>query len=427
MSTSGINTLSEREEYWDFENLESPQPDLAPARQDLCNIGLTCSFAIEDDPKVGCAMTVVDDSTVVYDSYAGVERRGRSSLKYDKPNYGLELRQEDGITNNPTNLLGMGKDEDWILDGSWVDRSFARNQLVSDLFTEMDDSHYAPEGRFCTLQLNGEPQGIYRLLERPKRDDDRASFDADDGSGRSFMIRQSDDGPLRFRLGLQNNWQLSYPNKRSASDDQKNAIQDWLNELSNMLHADEPTDEGGTIFDYLNEQSVVDWILLQEFAKNVDAYKLSVYLYKDATSTARLVPWDFDLSFGQPTVRSWDADGPTTWIGERTQFFEALLKWPNLGSLLSERWLQLRREAFSEDHIFELLDAYEQALTEGLEENFEIWPLENVNFRSIYPPYRLYEVESHQAEMERLRQWISRRLQWMDDNIDQYIQATPGG
>ena len=58
------------------------------------------------------------------------------------------------------------------------------------------------------------------------------------------------------------------------------------------------------MFGYLSRPNVIDWVLLQELAKNVDAYKLSVYLTRDNGGPARLVPWDLDLAFGQPEITS---------------------------------------------------------------------------------------------------------------------------
>lgn len=261
----------------------------------------------------------------------------------------------------------MGKEENWILDGSWVDRSLVRNQLMTDLFTQMSSANYAAEGRFCTLQLNGDSQGIYRLVEQPKRDDDRVDFAADDGSGNSFLIRQNSTGPLRFKLGLQDTWQLSCPNKNTATSEQKDGIAGWLSLLADALYAEQNSFEEKGAFELLDKSNVLGWILLQELAKNVDAYKLSIYLYKDAASNTRLIPWDFDLSFGQPSVRSWDADGPENWIGERTEFIDTLLEQPDMSAQLSERFRLPRSEVLSDSNIESLLSGYQDSRTAAVD------------------------------------------------------------
>src|SRR5690606_32867774 len=154
---------------WDVAGLESPRGSLRRARENLCAVALHC-HRIPDKSKAACALAISDRDGVVYDGYAGVERRGRSSSGFPKANYSLELRQADGETEVPVDVLGMGKEADWQLDGMWADRAMVRNQLVYDLFASFDDARYAAEGRYCSLVLNDEYRGVYRLVERPKRD-----------------------------------------------------------------------------------------------------------------------------------------------------------------------------------------------------------------------------------------------------------------
>ncbi len=52
--------------------------------------------------------------------------------------------------------------------------------------------------------------------------------------------------------------------------------------------------------------------------------------------------------------------------------------------------------------------------------NFTRWPIEDVRFDHIYPPYTLYEVGSHEAEIARVRAWLKERLTWMDAHIGAY-------
>src|SRR5690606_22437647 len=59
---------------------------------------------------------------------------------------------------------------------------------------------YAAAARYCTLHVNGDYRGIYRLVERPKRDGNRIDIKADGGVGASFVIRQGTGGPLYLVL-----------------------------------------------------------------------------------------------------------------------------------------------------------------------------------------------------------------------------------
>lgn len=396
---------------------------LAPPPSDLCALVLTCERAIQDEPKTDCALSIRIGAQVAYEGAAGVEKRGRSSLAYPKANYGVELRQSDG-TNLPADLFGFGADEDWIFDGSWVDRSFVRNALVSDLFQAFSAGWYAPQSGFCTLQLNGEPQGLYRLVERVKQGDARVPLTKDDGTGSSFVIQQDDSGTLRFDLGLESRWESVYP--KDPSPAQSNGMQSWLDRLDRALNA--RSDGADGVFGVLDQDNVVDWILLQEFSKNIDAYKLSVFLTKDTTGLGQLVPWDFDLSFGQPSVQDGSlalraSDEPTGWIAERTDFVRDLVAVPSFPTALTARWRALRGGPLANAAVERQLQAYERVVGPAAPQNFEIWPLDEVRFEQIYGPYHLYEVASYDAEMSHVRNWIARRLTWIDQNIDAYADG----
>lgn len=384
-----------------------------------CQVELQCGDEIDEDVKRPCGVRITDArGNAVYSESAGVELRGRSSIQYPKKNYSVELRTATG-DENPTNLFGMGQESDWILDGSWVDRSFLRNDLVFHLFRATGD--YAPESIYCTLQLNGDERGIYRLVERIKRDDDRLALAEDDGSGKSFLIKQDSSGTLALEIGrLESDWQLVYPNDSTATTAQIAGIQTWLGELEVALQGAE-AGAPGALFSLLDVDATVDWILVEEFSKNVDAYNLSLHLARDAGGRARFLPWDLDLSFGQPTVNGGDNREPEGWVRNRTALIRAITNSPELRQKLGPRWRELRAGPFSDAAIAGTLDALAAALTPAaLERNFQIWPIEDVDFSDIYEPYTLYPVSSHAEEVGLLRAWIRARLAFMDRKIDTY-------
>ncbi|HEY8946719.1 MAG TPA: CotH kinase family protein, partial [Polyangiaceae bacterium] len=353
----------------------------------------------------------------VYDALAGIELRGRSSIEYAKKNYAVELRFPNAV-ENPQNLFGMGQESDWIFDGSWVDRSFMRNDLVFELFRDL--GHYGAESHYCNLTLNGEERGIYRLVERVKRDDDRVDLSLDDGTGQSFLIKQDDTGLLRFDVGAEDRWQIVYPRQDDATAAQVDAIQQWLDGLNDALQAP----QAAGVFTFLDPASTTDYVLVQEFAKNIDAYNLSLHLARNMGGLAKFVPWDTDLAFGQPTLRNQMNEATSGWVNTRTLLIRSLAQNPDLKARLGPRWRELRAGPLAEAAVFAKLDRYAAALLPAaVERNFRIWPIADVDFSEIYPPYTLYGVTSHAEELTRLRSWISARLTWVDDHIDAYPSA----
>ena len=167
-------------------------PGVDPAPPGSCTLVLECGVDIPDEPKVDCDLTVLSDAgDLQYQGPAGVELRGRSSGSAPKHQYAVELRDEAG-DDLSVNLLGMGGDADWVLNGLYYDRSLMRNALAFELFNAMDPARYAPEARYCTLELDGAPQGVYLLTERVEADDDRIVLPEDDGTGSIFVLKLDD-------------------------------------------------------------------------------------------------------------------------------------------------------------------------------------------------------------------------------------------
>ena len=358
----------------------------------LCRIELSCPMVIVDDPKVACSLAVVDPAgATIYRDQAGVELRGRTSLFYPKKNYGVELRTAAGA-ENPVPMMGMGKEADWIFDGSWADRSFMRNDLVFALHREI--GRYAPESRFCTLTLNGQQRGIYRLSEKIKRDDDRVAVATDDGTAKSFIISQDEDGVLDFPVGAPptpkcGSWFI--PSRRLPAGQVLTSVRAWLDGLRGALTGADPGNTTTGVFAYLDLEATVDFILVEELSKNVDAYNLSLTLFRSNGGKAGFVPWDFDFSFGQPTTRTAGNDASSGWVQGRTSFITNLCRVPALLARLGPRWRELREGPLSDARVFAKLDAFQAVLSPAaIDENFRIWPIAEIDFQRIYRPFSFY-------------------------------------
>jgi hypothetical protein len=389
-----------------------------PVEKGLCSIDIGCSNPIVDEPKVPCTFNLRDASgAAVFPDHAGVELRGRSSMNFPKKNYSIEL-QDSNAVEKPENLLGMGKESDWVLDGAWADRSFMRNRLAFSLFRDMAPTRWAPRARFCELTLNQKYQGIYVLLEKIKRDDDRVALPDDDGTGSTFIVKQDDDGTLKLSIGAGAKWKVVYPGSQIITGKQTQAIQAWLDRLKAALSSTSTTDLAA-MFD---AAAVVDWILLEEFVKNVDAYNLSLFFARSSGGGAVIIPWDLDLAYGQPTIQNVSGnEAPQGWVNSRSNLISKLSQIDAIRLGLGARWRTLRSGIFAETKILERLDGYAAVLTpSALAANFQLWPIEKVDFSTYYAPYSFYRVTSYSDELTHLRTWIQQRLAWIDANIDSY-------
>jgi hypothetical protein len=384
----------------------------------LCRVELSCDLEIQDEPKTDCGLRIATgEGGEIYASRAGLERRGRSSQAYEKPNYSVELRDAAGA-EQPTNLLGMGSESDWILDGSWIDRSFVRNELAFAMFRGMGEGRWAPEGRYCELSLNGEARGIYRLGERIKRDDDRLDIPEDTGDGQSFVVKQDSEGALYWAVGEASSWKLVSPDEARSTDAQRQGVQAFLDQLDQALQS---RDEQAS-FALLDLDAIVDFVIVQELAKSADAYNLSLHLWKAPGAPAQLVPWDFDLSMGQPNslIRP-GTELASGWVPHRTLLTDGIDRQPIFQARLAQRWQMHREGALADAAMLAVIDrALETLEPDAIAANFARWPLEDVDFVQIFPAYSLYRVGSYAEEIERLRGWLIERAAWIDAHISAY-------
>ena len=157
---------------------------------------VTTEDEIPDEPKIEGTIGIIydtngginsiNDSFNYHSSNLAIETRGNSTQGFDKKTYSLELRNlADEDTS--VNLFGMGGEEDWILHAMVIDKSQVRIPMSFHLAQRM--GQYASEFKYVELILNGDYRGIYILVEKIKRDDDRvdiAKLDEDDLAGDSL-------------------------------------------------------------------------------------------------------------------------------------------------------------------------------------------------------------------------------------------------
>ena len=104
----------------------------------------------------------------------GITQRGGTAGTYAKKSYDVETWVGASQVSLDTSLLGMPGDNDWVLMASYADRSFARNILANQIYTEM--GYYAPRMRLCEVILNSTYQGVYLFGEMVKRDSNRVDI-----------------------------------------------------------------------------------------------------------------------------------------------------------------------------------------------------------------------------------------------------------
>ena len=400
----------------------------------------TYGVEIPDEPRIPASMGIINNESGVnyiddpfndFDGSITIERRGNSSQWQGKTPYRFETVDEEGENSN-VELLGMPAENDWVLYAPWQDKTMIRNVLTYQLSNEM--GRYASRSRHVELYLNDEYRGIYVLMEKIKRDGNRVDISklnpdeitGDDVTG-GYILKfdwfYTGDNIGGFESEFDNMiYNYHYPKPSDIVPEQEAYIEEYINDFETIMMDNDYTNDSTGYPSMMNVESFVDFILLQELAKNVDAYRLSTYIYKDKESidnrlTAGPV-WDFNHGFGNCDYgETWEVDN---WLleynpegGDQMAFWWELL-WEDLAfqHKAAVRYTELRQTIFSEEHIYSIIDSIADYLGPAVDRNFARWPLLG-NY--IWPNY--YVFDTYEEEIDYLKSWTTQRLAWMDSDI----------
>lgn len=392
------------------------------------------------------------DSLNNYDGKIGIEFRGSSSLAiYDKKGYSIETRNNDGSNNN-VSLLGMPEENDWVLHGPFGDKSLIRNVMAYKIASNLME--YAPRTQLVELVLNDDYQGVYVLTEKIKRDKNRVDIsklnpdeiDGDDLTGGYIVKVDKFDGEnvggwlsdygAKVYSSPTTFYQYHYPKPDQISVEQQIYIQDWFRTFEDVLVSEEFNDPLSGFQAYIDVNTFIQFIFVNEITRNVDGYRLSTFLYKDKDSIdGRLKAgpvWDFNLGFANANYcDGWKTEGWAFNFDEvcPDDFFFMPFWWRKMvtdksfHTQMLEQWTTLRNDVLSTDRLMNCIDSLALLLEEAQVRNFERWPIMG---EWIWP--NSYISDDYQEEIILLKDWLTRRLNWLDwamPRIDEQLNFNP--
>jgi hypothetical protein len=398
--------------------------------------------SIRDEPKITARMGITDNQDNInkfgdpfndYDGFIGIEIRGNSTQEYPKKSYGFETRLEDGSNNN-VKLLGLPRENDWVFYGPYADKSLIRNALIFQLSNEI--GRYAPRTKFCELVINNNYRGVYVLMEKIKRDDDRvdiAKLDENDVTGDSltggYLLK------CDWAEGSYSGWRSTYsvssgyysdaaiiwvdPDYSELQSEQKDYIENFVTEFETVLKGKDFRDPEFGYYNFIDIDSFIDFMLFQELANNVDAYALSTFLYKKRDSNGgKLVAgplWDFNHSLGNVDYgksNSTTTYSFNTYLDPSPRWWLRFLEDSTFTRRMNERWKNLRLGSLSDERIYSIIDSLTLLLSESSNRNFQQW---DILGRYIWPNY--FIGDTYIEEIEYLKDWIGRRFSFLDKDI----------
>jgi subtilisin-like proprotein convertase family protein/spore coat protein CotH len=405
------------------------------------------------DSKILANMGIIDNGTGrnyvtdphnVYDGKIDIDLHGHSTKNFEKKSFHIETTDQNG-TPVDVSLMGMPAEHQWELIATYQDKTHARDPLAGRVWSDM--GHYAPRYRNVELVLNGEYYGIYEITEKIKRDSNRVHVKKleptenswpDISGGYIILIDRNDSPgwtsmmPGLCQSGAHFYYQYVYPDGNTITSQQANYIKSYLDSIETVMNSSYYPDPQIGYKKYIHVGSAVDYLLLNEFSRNVDAFRFSSFMYKDHTVDGGKLhfgpEWDYNIAWhnskdgNTASPYGWQflmqdntSPAPTWWMRfmQDSVFINAV----------TCRWQDLRANVLSNATLLAFVDSMATALDEAQQRNFIQWPVLGAY---IQPNPQNQNNASFQSEVDDLKNWIVNRGDWLDVAIWGHCNRTTG-
>ena len=254
------------------------------------------------------------------DSPAALRIRGASSSNMPKTGLKLSLKDADGNPKGQS-LLGMRKDDDWVLYASYSDNTHVRDAVGWHLWKKMTDSAGlepagALEVRWVELILGDKYDGFYLMMEPM----DKKTLDLDAERGDSLFKCKSWDVPeaaalrrLNGRTAAWSSLEKKYPDPENKEEN-KNGKADWgfMADFVGLCYETSGEEFKARAEDILETKQILEyWLFLNLTMAADNTWKNTYYAVRDGKITA--YPWDLDITFGL----GWNGDMANNFLWEQ--------------------------------------------------------------------------------------------------------------
>jgi hypothetical protein len=169
--------------------------------------------------------------------------------------------------------------------------------------------------------------------------------------------RRGDDIPT----GYNTFFNFYSPEGEEINDGQQQVIKDWFQRFEDVLYGSDFRDPETGYRAYIDVDSFIDHLLLNNLTKNKDGLQLSTWLYLPSPEAKlRFGPiFDFDRAYNSNGSATADLN-----FGHQFLWMPRLFQDPDFEQDYIDRWQQLRMGPFSTENMRALIDAQAAEITE---------------------------------------------------------------
>jgi hypothetical protein len=377
--------------------------------------------------NIPARMKIVDSRSKPYGRglFEGeIEIRGRGNTSFWMPKSSYNFSIE---TKSP--ILDMTPSDAWMLIANYADKSLMRNYTAYEFSRDLG-ARFAPKLRFVDFILDGDYLGTYAIGERVKIDPGRLDLP----KLRPHMQREYElTGSYVLEVNAQDKrnpdeiifetskvrrntfFSIKQPGAHNLSPEAFEYIKDYVNRAEDALFSPHFKDPEIGYRAYLDVPSFIDWYLVNELYKNVDArFYTSVYLFKPRGEKLHMGPvWDFDIGAGN--VYYLNCDDPEGWHVIDSAWMRRLFEDEAFAQEFKDRWNYIKDNGYF-DVFFQRIDDTARLLEKSQRMNFRRWPILGVYVWPNAPGVE--QRTTYRCEVDYLKNWLMRRSRWMDREIN---------
>ena len=363
--------------------------------------------------EIPAQLTIIGDSTNALLSEPGsIRERGNYSRNFPKKPWRIKFESKQNVLDAPA------KAKKWTLINNYGDKTLMRNLLAFEL-SRLMRMPYTPYGRAVDVLLNGEYKGCYQLCDQVQVNKNRVNIDEmtpRDNSGDALTggyLIEIDAYNYTEKANFYSNQKrpvsIKSPDGDSITSEQKDYIKNHFNKMESDWSS------------YLDLNTFLRHFLVGELSGNIDTY-WSMFMYKHRMNdTIYSGPvWDFDLAFYNdrritPPNEMSDfvyRSGGSLANNMRSFVDNIIVRTESTHDHLLNIWDEVRHNGIDQDNLVAFVDSMEQEIMQSQEINFIRWPIMN---EIVHENPRIWG--SYAAEVENVRNFISKRIDWMDKKL----------
>ncbi len=347
-------------------------------------------------------------------------------------NKAFRMKYNDGKSHH---VMRGGRNESpskakkWVLINSYRDKTLMRNPVAWAMSKRAERS-WTPWSQVVDLVVNGDYRGTYTLadavtigknrLEITEMTQDDLDDEAITGGYFVELDNYYDKEPNHFKSLKGNKLSIHDPDEDIIQPQQIQYIKNAWNNMESVVFSSDFTDKENGLRSVLDLESFLKWFLVSEFNGNTDMI-CQVFKFKergdDHFYTGPI--WDADLAL-ENDENTYPANQRMDWTykvrcstGHWDQFLTRVLSDPSVFAQLQEMWAKLRKSGkFNPEDVAADVDSLRDEIRASADLNFIRWP-----YLTQYISLNPQVPGSWDAEVDRVRDYVYDRVEWMDEML----------